>query len=183
MKIVIALIVMVPAYLMVPAYAEEQRFDGRKSVEDFWRSKGAPDHVAAGIADNVNRESSFDPARPGDGGTSLGLYQHHNERMRTLLAAVENEQAFRDVMGADPVAAAHWNEIKHASSRQEAARLWARYFERCKECRGPNRAAPRTSPEIKTPALAMPAAPADPFSTESEEGGSSFLITNLEQEK
>lgn len=120
------------ASIVLPAAAEE--FQGRKSVVEFWRSKGVASHVAEGIADNVNRESGFDPTRPGDGGTSLGLYQHHDERLRTLLANTENEQAFREVMGADPIAAAHWEEIKNASSRLEAARLWARYFERCAAC-------------------------------------------------
>lgn len=156
-KIVLALIL-----VATPAYAEEQRFEGRKSIEDFWQSKGAVPHVAAGIADNVARESAFDPARPGDGGSSFGLYQHHAERMRTLLARVENDQAFSDVMGDDPIASAHWSEIKAAPTRREAARLWAKYFERCKECGGSNQAVPAGLLEAKKRA-ALPA-PSNPFS-------------------
>jgi len=113
-------------------------FQGRKSVEEFWQSKGAPPHVAAGIADNVQRESGFNPGSLGDSGSSLGLYQAHASRMRDLLAAVANDQAWKDVTGRDPIASAHWQEILHAKDERTASLLWGRYFERCASCGGPN---------------------------------------------
>lgn len=110
--------------------AQAQEFNGRQVVESFWTSKGVPAHVAQGIADRVGAESGYSPTGTGDGYTSFGLYQHHADRMRTLLAAIENDQAFNEVMGDDPVAAAHWAEIKGAPTRGAAAKLWDRYFER-----------------------------------------------------
>ena len=117
------------------ALAQQTR---RENIENFWKSKGAPAHVAAGIADNVARESGFDPTQIGDGGTSAGLYQMHNERFTHLLADMENDSAWKDVMGRDPIAAAHWNEIVTAPDQRTASRLWARWFERCAACRTPN---------------------------------------------
>src|ERR1700675_3500643 len=58
----------------------------REGTVAFWVSKGAPEHVAEGIADRVAKESGFNPTIPGDSGTSVGMYQHHAERKDRLLA-------------------------------------------------------------------------------------------------
>lgn len=112
----------------------------RRSVVDFWQSKGVPEHVAEGIADRVKAESGFNPTVPGDGGTSVGLYQHHADRKDRLTSLpnwqdpnVQNEFAFHEVMGGDKQAAAGWEKIRAAKSRDEAARLWDQYFERSKD--------------------------------------------------
>ena len=82
----------------------------RQQVVDFWQSKGAPAHVAEGIADRVHAESGFDPTVVGDKGTSVGLYQHHADRMQKLQALpnwqnpeTQNALAFSEVTGGDPV--------------------------------------------------------------------------------
>ncbi len=55
-----------------------------QDVVEKWKARGYPEASAKGIADNVMRESSGDPAEMGDHGTSGGLYQHHNERLDAL---------------------------------------------------------------------------------------------------
>jgi hypothetical protein len=117
----------------------------REGVIAFWTSKGAPQHVAEGIADSVKRESSFksNAWNPDDKGSpSGGLYQHHAERLAGLQgfaavqnkpwndAALQHEYAFREVTGKDPIAAAHWKEIVAAPDRATAQTLWDKYFER-----------------------------------------------------
>lgn len=109
----------------------------RDDVVNFWVGKGAPQHVAEGIADRVNAESGFDPTVPGDNGTSVGLYQHHADRMARLMGlpnwqnpAVQNQFAYSEVTGGDPIATKHWQEILAAPDRQTASTLWDKYFER-----------------------------------------------------
>jgi hypothetical protein len=111
----------------------------RQQVVDFWKSKGAPEHVAEGIADRVKIESGFDPVAPGDSGTSIGLYQHHADRKSRLTALpgwqdpqVQNEFAYREVTGGDKQATEGWEKIRSAKTREEAAKLWDQYFERSK---------------------------------------------------
>ena len=59
-----------------------------KAVYDYMRSKGVSDIHAKGILANIQGESGFDPAIPGDNGTSGGLFQHHAERFDKLKQAV-----------------------------------------------------------------------------------------------
>jgi len=115
----------------------DYKSQNRQGVVDFWKSKGAPEHVAEGIADRVKVESGFDPTVKGDGGTSVGLYQHHDERMTKLRALpdwqnpdAQNKFAFSEVTGGDPIATAGWERIKNAKTREEANKLWTQYFER-----------------------------------------------------
>jgi hypothetical protein len=131
----------------------------RQTVELFWESKGVPAHVAQGIADQVGKESGYDAGAVGDGGTSFGLYQHHADRMKALLAAVENEQAFREVLGADPIAAAHWAEIKAAPDRKTASQLWQIYFERPARTRHLSVADSVSAKQVDDPPKPQPAAP------------------------
>ena len=51
-----------------------------------WTARGYPEAAAKGIADNMMRESGGNPIDVGDGGTSFGLFQHHNERKTALEA-------------------------------------------------------------------------------------------------
>jgi hypothetical protein len=116
---------------------DNEKFEGRKSVEQYFRDKGLRQEVAAGIADNVQRESSFNPLAIGDGGSSGGLFQMHNERFVKMLADIQMNGAWRDLTGRDAIASAHFQELKNAGSRQEAARIFGRYFERCAACGDP----------------------------------------------
>ena len=106
---------------------------------DAWVGRGAPLHVAQGIADRVGAESGFkfDLISPDTGGPSAGGYQAHKERMTDLLklpnwkdANVQHDWAYGQVTGGDAIATKHWNEILSAPTRKEAARLWDKYFER-----------------------------------------------------
>jgi hypothetical protein len=59
--------------------------DPRQRTINAWMTRGGVKrHVAEGIADVVGGESSFRPEVPGDSGTSVGLYQAHNERKSNL---------------------------------------------------------------------------------------------------
>lgn len=55
-----------------------------REIYDYLHSKGVDDHEAKGILANIESESGFDPSAIGDGGTSGGLFQHHNERFSGL---------------------------------------------------------------------------------------------------
>lgn len=109
----------------------------REQTVQFWVSRGAPRHVAEGIADRVKAESGFNPTVPGDKGTSVGLYQHHADRKARLMALpswqdpmTQHQFAYMEVTGGDPIATKHWNEIRSAPDRATAAKLWDKYFER-----------------------------------------------------
>src|SRR5216684_592406 len=78
-----------------PTSQTQPPIDASSNVTSFWLSKGVPLHVAQGIADQTIKESGGDPTVLGDSGTSLGLYQHHGKRMQDVIAAVENNQAFK----------------------------------------------------------------------------------------
>jgi hypothetical protein len=122
----------------------------RNDTVNYWIGKGAPRHVAEGIADRVNAESGFDPRldAPDKGGPSAGLYQAHLDRRTSLQSLpnwqnpqVQHDWAYGQVTGGDPMATAHWDEIKNAPTREAAAQLWDKYFER--SAAGPGSARPR----------------------------------------
>ena len=58
-----------------------------------WKTRGYSDAGAAGIADNMMRESQGDPKAEGDDKTSLGLFQHHAERKAALEAYAKEHKA------------------------------------------------------------------------------------------
>ena len=116
--------------VMVSATAAHAQFDARAYTEQYWVNKGFSLPVAQGIGVQVAKESGGDPAVIGDSGSSLGLFQHHADRMARLLARIENDQAFAELMGEDPIAATHFDELKTARTPLEASKLWQRYFER-----------------------------------------------------
>ncbi len=130
--------------LITPTVAAAQAFDSRSVVTNFWLSKDFSKPAAEGIADAVMGESGGDPLAVGDGGTSLGLYQHHADRLRTLLANIQNNQAFQELMKDDPIAAAHADEIRNAPDRERARVLFSKFFER------PRQPAPRPSAAAST---------------------------------
>ena len=107
-----------------------QEFNGTAFAQQYWFNKGLPLQVAEGIASEVNRESGGDPTATGDGGTSLGQFQHHNDRMMAILARIENDQAWQEWLGDDPIAAAHFHELMAARTPRQAGEIWKRYFER-----------------------------------------------------
>ena len=131
-----------------------QEFNGTAFAQQYWFNKGLPLQVAEGIASEVNRESGGDPTATGDGGTSLGQFQHHNDRMMAILARIENDQAWQEWLGDDPIAAAHFHELMAARTPRQAGEIWKRYFERpagtvvTPQTRGPAppRGAPHTPP-------------------------------------
>jgi hypothetical protein len=109
-----------------------QDIDPRQQTVNAWVTRGGvPRHVAEGIADSVNDESGFRPTLPGDSGTSVGLYQAHNERMASLKSApnwqdpeIQHDWAMWQVHGGDEIATKHWDEIVNAGTREQAHQLW-----------------------------------------------------------
>lgn len=114
--------------------------DRRKQSIEFWTEKGVPFHVAEGITDAFGGESglnpqAFNPAGGGQG--ALGLGQWRGPRQAKLREQPNYQDlgtqlgfAYGEVTGGDPIASAHWDEIKNAPDRATAKSLWSRYFER-----------------------------------------------------
>lgn len=61
------------------------------AVYDYLIQKGVPHKHALGMLANIKHESNFIPTSKGDGGTSAGLFQHHNERYKALKKHVNND--------------------------------------------------------------------------------------------
>jgi peptidoglycan hydrolase-like protein with peptidoglycan-binding domain len=57
------------------------------NIKSYLNSKGLDRNQVAGILANIQHESGFDAGILGDGGTSGGLFQHHNERFSNMMAA------------------------------------------------------------------------------------------------
>lgn len=55
-------------------------------VKSYLNSKGLSKNHVAGIMANIKAESSFRPGAIGDNGTSGGLFQHHKERFKAMVA-------------------------------------------------------------------------------------------------
>jgi hypothetical protein len=55
-------------------------------VKSYLTGKGLSANHVAGIMANIKAESSFRPGAIGDNGTSGGLFQHHNERFKAMVA-------------------------------------------------------------------------------------------------
>lgn len=55
-----------------------------EDIYNYLRSKGVSDLHAKGMLANIQAESNFNSSAIGDGGTSGGLFQHHNERFSAL---------------------------------------------------------------------------------------------------
>ena len=110
-----------------------------QQVHDFWISKGYSESQVAGIlAGGPGSESNFDPTASGDKGTSIGLYQHHGER-------IDGMRKFFNLSGSQMPSADQQNQyayweitqgplknvgemLKKAQSPAEAAAIWTQYF-------------------------------------------------------
>jgi hypothetical protein len=171
---------MAMATILIAASANAEEW--RASVEQYWVDKGLTLAAAEGIADQVAKESGGNPTIIGDGGSSLGMFQHHAQRMERLLARIENDQAFAELMGEDPIAATHFDELKNARSRKESSQIWQKYFERPAIVKSTDKKpAPKVHPPIiETPPpnvlTAATVMNSDPFLTSSRD--QTFLITN-----
>lgn len=122
----------------------------RGFVVNFWKGKGLSEDVAQGIADATHDESGikgnpdlFNPTAINPTSGAVGLQQDLGPRKAQLQAQpnwqdpqVQLDNAYREVTGGDPQASAHWNEIKGAGTRQEAAALFKKYFERPESAKG-----------------------------------------------
>ncbi len=111
---------------------------GWQQAVDFYVNKGLPIHAAQGIADAVGGESGFNPTvlNP-QGSGALGLYQDLGNRKSRLTALpdwqnplVQHENAWSELTGGDPIAAAHFNDIAGAPTREAARSAFSKYFER-----------------------------------------------------
>lgn len=56
----------------------------QQDIANFLAQKGISQPHAQGILANIAAESGFNPRAVGDSGTSIGLFQHHNERADAL---------------------------------------------------------------------------------------------------
>jgi hypothetical protein len=108
-------------------------------IVDFFVGKGLTAEQAAGIAGNLYAESKFNTAAVGDGGTSKGLAQWHNERWTNLVAWCESEG--KDPYSVDGQLEFLWHELNTTESRAltklkqtqsptEAAGAFTKWFER-----------------------------------------------------
>src|SRR5215469_8667928 len=114
----------------------------QNAVAQEWLNAGYSPAAVQGIMRRVNAESRFDPTAVGDGGTSFGLYQHHEDRARRLeqFAAankanpadpiVQTKFAIQEMNGGDPIAARHRDELMKASDPNQAYGIFTRSFER-----------------------------------------------------
>jgi hypothetical protein len=99
--------------------------------------------AAAGILGNLQQESGFNPHALGDGGTSYGIVQWHNERWNDLKNFSSNHGLDSTTLEAQLQFMAHelssgkypstWNAIRNAPNTLQgaldAAEAWVRYYE------------------------------------------------------
>lgn len=110
-------------------------------AREFFRGKGLSEAETAGILANMNAESGFNPNISGDGGSSYGLFQHHDERMRRLFAF-----SGTDKPSAQQQLDFAWHELQTSErntldrmrgrSASDAAAIFSRDFERPKDREG-----------------------------------------------
>lgn len=122
----------------------EYTYDGKIAERpafafNYFREKGVPDHVAAGLVGNLMQESGADinPAAVGDNGNAFGSGQWNGPRMRAY-------KAFAAERGVDPTdfqtqldwlwqegqttESGAWKKIMGASSPEEAALIASKHF-------------------------------------------------------
>ena len=132
------------SYTGSAAITSEQAKQNAISMVNFLMGKGLTKEQALGIAGNLMAESGFNPNAIGDRGTSGGFAQWHD--VSPGKGRFTNLQNFAKARGrhwTDPEVQAEfmWHElteggygnvlskIRGASSSEEAARIWGRYFE------------------------------------------------------
>jgi hypothetical protein len=122
---------------------------GRPNTEAVYRTlqqQGLPAPAAAGVIGNLVAESGnaaggdLNPRAVGDGGTSHGIAQWHNERWTAL-------QAWAGKQGADPYSLTTqtaflvkeakdigiWDQLRRTTDVYQATKLWMTKFERPKD--------------------------------------------------
>jgi len=95
------------------------------AVYDYLIQKGVPHKHALGMLANIKHESNFIPTSKGDGGTSAGLFMHHNDRYNGLKKHVNND--LRDWKGQIDYAlqeADTRNYLKRSFKSPEEASHW-----------------------------------------------------------
>ncbi|HEY5085617.1 MAG TPA: phage tail tip lysozyme, partial [Rhizomicrobium sp.] len=108
-----------------------------QQTHDFWKSKGFTEPQVAGIlAGGPAAESNFNPDLAGDKGTSYGLYQEHNDRMRAMMAkygprpTVDQQNQFAWDELSEPQNRNLLRSLHTADGSDQSARLWTSGFER-----------------------------------------------------
>lgn len=116
---------------------DAERRSNMEQTRQFWLSKGfTPDQVAGILAGGPGAESGFDPNVTGDNGSSYGLYQEHNERMRAMFAkygphpTVEQQNQFAWDELNDPQNSNLLRSLRATKGGADTARLWTKGFER-----------------------------------------------------
>jgi hypothetical protein len=102
-------------------------------VKSYLISKGLSKNHVAGIMANIKAESSFRPGAIGDNGTSGGLFQHHKERFKAMVAHAGRDWATNwkgqiDFALSEP--AGRQYVAKNFSSPEEASKWFTINFER-----------------------------------------------------
>lgn len=116
---------------------------------DFLMDKGLSQAQAAGVAGNLYHESGFNPTvKPGDGGTSFGIAQWHNER-GTRMKSWTKQNGYDSTTFSGQMEYLWWelqntekkalSELKKTDDPKDAAFAFAKYFERCKACQDRDR--------------------------------------------
>ena len=116
----------------------DQRQQEQRALE-FFQSKGWTKEQAAGLAANIKRESSFNPAATGDNGQALGLAQWHPDRQAEF-----KKQFGKDMRGSsldDQLAFMHFEltagkevaagaKLRQAKTAEDAAAAVSTHYER-----------------------------------------------------
>jgi len=104
-------------------------------ITHFFVQKGLTPEQASGIAGNLYQESRFSPSITGDNGKSYGIAQWRDSRLHNLKQLVPNWNTLSGQLNFI------WNElnttenkalqrIKQTSTPQDAASIFAKYYER-----------------------------------------------------
>ena len=122
------------------AFANEKHIPNIVPVQElkaYLSSKGLDRNQVAGILANIKHESSFDSGILGDGGTSAGLFQHHNTRFSNMMAATGGSNKWQknwkgqiDFALSEPEASAY--KVTKFASPEAAATAWVTDFEKPK---------------------------------------------------
>jgi len=109
-----------------------------KDVIDFFTNKGLTKEQSAGIAANIERESSYNPNAVGDSKTSFGIAQWHKERGQNMIEWTKSNGFEPNSMEGQLEYMWHeltgdyknvLNQLKNTSTAQEAAEVFVRKYE------------------------------------------------------
>jgi peptidoglycan hydrolase-like protein with peptidoglycan-binding domain len=154
--------------------------DAARLCLDRFLAAGWSMEQACGILGNIQNESAFNPAAPGDGGAAYGLCQWHRDRQaafrarmgRAIQGSTVEQQAdfisFEMLQGTEQLAG---RRLKTATSPEQAADIVCRDYERPADKDGQSRkrmqsaraffaAFAATPPTPAPPAAPIPTAPA-----------------------